>query len=303
MNHNMPKYLEPGDEVAIVALSKHTDPVNIGPAIHILESWGLKVVLARNMRAPSHQTFAGTDTERLEGLQEMIQNRNVKAIFCSRGGYGLTRIIDRIDFRPLIEHPKWIVGFSDISVLLNQVMHYGIPSVHGIMAFQFKDNKYLPSVESLKTALFGQPYRIEARPHFLNIKGTANAPVAGGNLTMLTNMLGTASDLDVSGKILLIEEVEEYIYKIDRMMVHLARAGKLKNLKGVIVGHMTCMLDNEIPFGKDANEVIREHVENLDIPVCFGFPVGHEPDNMAVFFGKKAYMDISADKTVVRFTS
>jgi muramoyltetrapeptide carboxypeptidase len=303
MNPNVPKFLAPGDEVAIVALSKQTDFSNIDPAIQILENWGFKVSLAKNLFVPSHNTFAGPDNERLESLQQMIDNRNIKAIICSRGGYGLTRIIDQIDLTSLIEYPKWIVGFSDISVLLNLAVKNNVPAVHGIMAFQFKDDKYKPSLDSLKKVLLGQPYSIEVRPHSLNIHGTAKAPVVGGNLTMLINTLGTPSEFDTSGKILLIEEVEEYLYKIDRMMVHLKRGGKLNGLAGVIVGYMTKMLDNDIPFGKDANEIIRDHVHDMNIPVCFGFPSGHEADNLAVPFGIDVFLEVSTEKTVLSIIS
>jgi muramoyltetrapeptide carboxypeptidase len=301
MNSIIPERLSPGAEVAIVAVSKKIDFKNIEPAIEILEDWGLKVRLAQNIYSTLHNAFAGTDQERLEGLQEMINNKNIKAIFCSRGGYGVTRIIDQIDFNPLIEYPKWIIGFSDISVLLNQAAQNNVASIHGLMAFQFQDKKYKASLDSLKKALFEETCSIPVQPHRLDVQGLAKAPVVGGNLTMITNVLGTPSDFDTSGKILLIEEIEEYLYKIDRMMVHLKRAGKLKNLAGVIIGHMTDMMDNDIPFGREVYEIIHEHVGRLNIPVCFGFPSGHEPDHLAVQFGREAYFEVSERGTLLRF--
>jgi muramoyltetrapeptide carboxypeptidase len=301
MNCLRPTLLTAGDELAIVAVSKRIDFQTIEPAVGVLEGWGLKVKLAENLKADSHQTFAGTDNERLDGIQAIINDPHIKAIICSRGGYGATRIIDKIDFRPLQQYPKWIIGFSDITVLLCQSLNHNVESIHAPMAFQFNKPEYRNSVEFLKQLLFEEKYTITSNPNPLDVFGSTKAPVIGGNLTMLTNMLGTATEFDPSGKILLLEDIEEYVYKMDRMMVHLKRAGKLKNIAGAIIGHMTDMLDNEIPFGKTVNEVILEHFEGLNIPVCFGFPSGHEPDNLAIPFGRTAEFEVSAKGTFLRF--
>ncbi len=295
-----PHPLKSGDTVAIAGVSKKIAVEELMPAVELLNSWGLEVLLAENLKK-NHHIYSGTDDERLNGFQEMINHPKVKAILCSRGGYGATRIIDQIDFKPLVQHPKWIIGFSDITVLLNCALLHQVEAIHGPMAFQFKDEKYQNSVESLRRILFGEPYEIRIPPHALNITGTAKGPLGGGNLTMLTNMLGTAYELDLSGKILLLEDIEEYVYKIDRMMVHLKRAGKLQNLAGVIVGHFTDMLDNDPPFGKTVYEVILEHVGKENIPVAFGFPTGHEPDNMALFFGRETTLEVTEKGTRLFF--
>ncbi len=287
-----PQPLKSGDTIAIVGVSKKIAVEELMPAVELLNSWGLEVLLAENLKKNYH-IYSGTDDERLNGFQEMINHPKVKAILCSRGGYGATRIIDQVDFKPLVQHPKWIIGFSDITVLLNSALLHQVESIHGPMAFQFKDEKYQTSIESLRQLLFGEPYVVMASPNALNIPGIAKGPIAGGNLTMLTNMPGTKYDLDLSGKILLLEDIEEYIYKIDRMMVHLKRAGKLQTLAGVIVGHFTDMLDNDPPFGKTVHEVILEHVGKENIPVAFGFPAGHEPENMALFFGREATLEVT----------
>lgn len=303
MEYKKPELLKPGDQVAIVAVSKKVAFNEVEPAIKILESWGLKVLLSKNHWFSSQDIFAGTDQERLENLQIMIDDKKIKAIFCSRGGYGATRIIDEVNFKPLSDYPKWIIGFSDITVLLNHTLTENVESIHGPLAFQFKDKNYASSIEYLKRLLFEAEYSVSVKSHPLDIFGTANATIAGGNLTMLINMLGTKSEPDFSGKIFLLEEVEEYLYKVDRMMVHLKRAGKLRNLAGAIVGHMTNMLDNDIPFGKSVYEIIHEHLSGLNIPVCFGFPSGHEPENVALPFGRKAHFEVSPKGTRLEFDS
>lgn len=296
-----PSPLQKNDKIALVATSKRVTSQEIEPAIQALESWGLKVWLGRNIYKTDN-VFAGLDEERAADLQEALDNPQIKAIFCARGGYGATRILDQIDFAKLIEYPKWIIGFSDITALLSASLSKNVESVHAMMPFKFGDPRYLPSLDSLKKFLFGESYSITVKGHELNIPGTAEAPVVGGNLTMICNMIGTRGDVDTEGKILLLEDIEEYLYRIDRMMVHLKRAGKLRNLAGIIVGHMTNMLDNDPPFGKTANELIHDHVRDLNIPVCFNFPSGHEPQNMAIPFGRPARLTIEKNRVDLRFS-
>lgn len=300
MDNINPAFLSPGDEVAIIAIGKKVEEKDIYPAVEIITGWGLKVRLGKNI-FKSHLIFAGSDSERLSDLQEMIDDKDVKAIFCARGGYGATRIIDGLDFSSLAQGPKWLIGFSDITALLTLGTEKNFFPLHALMPFQFKLPEYEKSVKSIRNALFGENHSISSAPNILNKVGKVKAPVTGGNITMLTHVIGTASDFNARGKILLLEEVEEYLYRLDRLMVHLKRAGKLDGLAGVIVGHMTYMLDNGSPYGKDAMEIIHEHVSDLGIPVCFGFPAGHEPDNLAIPFGIPADFEVNENGAVLKF--
>ncbi len=286
-----PGYLKKGDTIGIVATARSVKPEEIEPAVRILESWGLKVVLSDYLYEVSGQ-FAGEDKVRKAALQHMINNPDIKAIACARGGYGTTRIIDCIDFTPLLHTPKWVIGFSDITVLLYQLYKVGVESIHGIMPGLFHKPEMKESVESLRRALFGHHMEIVTPYQPLNKLGTASGPVVGGNLSIINNIIGTGSDIDTAGKILFIEDLDEYLYHVDRMMVHLKRAGKLQRLKALVVGGMSDMNDNPTPFGKDAYEIIHEHVSSYDYPVCFGMPIGHEAINLAIPFGREATITI-----------
>lgn len=299
MNFSVP-FLSPGDEAAIIAIGKKVEEQDIQPAVRMIEEWGLKVRLGKNI-FKSHLIFAGTDEERLSDLQEMINDRDIKVIFCARGGYGASRIVDRVDFSALAGNPKWIVGFSDVTSLLTVGAAMNFQALHALMPFQYNQIEYRASVESVRKALFGQRYDLRAAAHPLNVYGAAYAPVTGGNITILCASLGIRNAFETRGKILLLEEVEEYLYRLDRLMVHLKRAGKLENLAAVVVGHMTHMQDNETPYGKNAYEIIHEHVGSLGIPVCFGFPSGHEPDNMAIPFDIPARLNVDQDGAQLTF--
>jgi len=300
MKKNGLAFLAPGDEAAIIAIGKKVEKEDILPAVRIIEGWGLKPRLGKNI-FKSHLIFAGSDNERLSDLQEMIDDRNIKAIFCARGGYGATRILDRVNFSSLAGSPKWIVGFSDVSALLVLGAEKHFYPLHGPMPFQYGLPEYARSVESVRTVLFGQPYSIYSEAHPFNIQGEVRAEVTGGNITMLVHSTGVPSSFDPRGKILLLEEVEEYLYRLDRLMTHLKRAGKLEGLAGVIVGHMTNMQDNDTPYGKTAYEIVLEYTAGLGVPVCFGFPSGHEPDNMAVPFNVPARFSVSRDGALLEF--
>jgi muramoyltetrapeptide carboxypeptidase len=227
-------------------------------------------------------------------MQMMLDHPEVKAIFCARGGYGTVRIIDRLNFDYFEQHPKWIVGYSDITALHSHIhTQFGIETLHAIMPVNFGEAGSDVAVESLRDVLFGEApdYHIPAAP--LHIEGEARGILTGGNLSILYSLSATSSDIDTEGKILFIEDLDEYLYHIDRMMINLHRAGKLSNLKGLIVGGMSRMNDNKVPFGKNAEEIIYDYASGLNIPVCFGFPAGHQPDNRALILGREVNMSVS----------
>lgn len=251
-----------------------------------LQSWGFKVKLGTTVGHQFHY-FSGTDERRLHDLQNMMDDNEVKAIFCARGGYGLSRIIDQLDFKQFKKNPKWIIGYSDVTLLLNHVFtRYGICTLHAPMAAAFNDgafgNEY---VQSLRHALLGFKTNYQCDPHHLNRKGTAEGKLVGGNLALLAHATGTPSQLKTKRKILFIEDVGEYIYAVDRMLHQLKRSGQLDHLEGLIVGGFTDMKDTTIPFGKNVYEVIHDAVKEYDYPVCFDFPVGHQKENYALKLG------------------
>lgn len=294
-----PPYLKKGDKIAITCPAKKL-PHEIGSAIKLLESWGLEVVLGDTVTASHHQ-YAGTDEVRTNDLQRFLDDSSVKAIVAARGGYGTIRIIDQLDFTSFINNPKWIIGFSDITVLHCHIHAIcGIETIHGQMPLNVPDGTR-PSLESLKKALFGEAihYRIETAP--LNRIGTTEGTIIGGNLTLLTILNGSVSEMDYTDKILFIEDIGEYLYSIDRMMWHLKRSGKLSLLKGLIVGGFTDLKDNDIPFGETAEEIIAAHVREYNYPVCFNFPAGHISDNHALILGKMVTLKIEKEVTDLFF--
>jgi len=283
-----PAYLKRGDKVAIVATARKVAPEEMALAMKTFSRCGLAVGEDENLYA-SHNQYAGTDEQRLESLQRMLDDESIKAIFCARGGYGTVRIIDRADFSGFVRSPKWVVGFSDITVLHSHIhTNFGIETLHAIMPYSFFHEKLsLESIESLRTALFGEPLLYDYANDFPYRPGYAKGVIVGGNLSLLYALDGTASDLDPEGKILFIEDLDEYLYHFDRMMMKMKRSGKLGNLAGLIVGGLTEMHDNTIAFGKSAYEIIQDVVADYDYPVCFGFPAGHIADNRALILGRE----------------
>ncbi len=288
MKH-LPSPLQKGDTVAIVATARKISKEEIEPSVEILNNWGLHVVFAPNL-FKEHDQFAGTDKERTAGLQWALDNKKIKAVFIARGGYGTLRIIDNIDLKKFVENPKWVVGYSDTTILHSYLLNAGVASIHGTMPFQFKQNE--EATESLRKALFGEKQEYECQGHLLNRKGEAKGEVVGGNLSLLYALSGSDTDIETKGKILFIEDLDEYLYHIDRMMLQLKRSGKLKNLKALIVGGMTEMRDNKIPFGKTAEQIIFDAVKEYKYPVCFNFPAGHIQRNLAFYIGKKAHLKV-----------
>lgn len=263
-------------------------------AVNLLTSWGLEVVLGDTVNASYHQ-FAGDDAFRAADLQRFIDDDSVKAIIAARGGYGTIRMIDMVDFSRLQTNPKWIVGFSDITLLHSHIIsNYNLPCIHGQMPLNIPDASAY-SLETLRKALFGEElsYKIDANPQ--NRIGDSSGILIGGNLSLLLAMSGSVSDMDYSDKILFIEDVGEYLYAADRMLRALKRAGKLKNLAGLIVGGFTDMKDNDIPFGQTLPELIIDVVADYSYPVCFDFPAGHIPNNCSLVLGKTINLSVQTN--------
>ena len=294
----IPSKLTRGDKIGIVSTARKISLEELSHAINTLESWGLELVLAENLFEDDNQ-FAGAVKQRTTDLQSMINNDKIKAILCARGGYGTVQIIDNIDFANLKKNPKWIVGYSDVTVLHSHLHNLGVASIHATMPINFATNTK-DALKSLKESLFREGTIAECDPHPLNKKGRIEAEIVGGNLSILYSLLGSDSDIDTDGKILFIEDLDEYLYHIDRMIMNLKRNGKFENLKALIVGGMSDMNDNNIPFGKTAEQIILEHTKKYNFPICFGFPAGHINDNSAIVFGVKSLLEISAKK--VRLT-
>jgi len=303
-----PPYLKKGDKIGIVAPSGKIVKEKFLPALDIFKSWGVEIVLGENL-FNTHHTYAGTDEQRLSDFQKMLDDDSIKAIICARGGYGMVRIIDKMDFTNFVRNPKWITGFSDITVLHNHIhKNFLTETIHGIMPLSFP--KSAAAVEFLRKALFGEKLNYDLTPDpspkergtCENRSGVAEGTIVGGNLAIIYSLSGTNSDINTDGKILFIEDLNEYLYNIDRMILNLKRTGKLKNLAGLIVGGMSDMKDNEIPFGKTAEEIIWDAVKECDYPVCFGFPAGHIDENYALILGRNAKLIVEKNKTCLDFS-
>lgn len=298
----VPPFLVPGDSVYLLSTARSISLEECQPAIHFWQQKGISVIVGETI-GKVNQQFAGTDELRLLDFQRALDNPDVKAILCARGGYGTVRIMDNIDWNRFVQHPKWIVGYSDVTYLLNHVSNYfGIASLHATMPINYAGNS-TEAVESLYQIITGNdsPYLIPA--HQLNRSGRAVGDLTGGNLSILHNMTGTPSGVQTHGKILLLEDLDEYLYHIDRMMINLKRAGKLEGLSGLIVGGFTQMKDNTIPFGYTAEQIILEHVAAYNYPVCFGFPAGHIPDNRALCIGRRMELTVTPENNEVRLRS
>jgi muramoyltetrapeptide carboxypeptidase len=294
-------YLKKGDKIAITCPAKKL-PKPMDDAVALLKSWGLEVVIGETVNASYHQ-FAGDDELRAKDLQRFIDDDSIKAIIAARGGYGTVRIIDKVDFSKFAANPKWIVGFSDITVLHAHLFaNYQAQTIHGQMPVNIPDaSKY--SLDTLRKALFGEELSYQFNSHHLNRIGEAAGPVIGGNLSLLVAILGSISDYSYDGKILFIEDVGEYMYSVDRMIRALDRAGKLKNLAGLIVGGFTDLKDNDIPFGQAVPEIVMEVVKNYNYPVCFDFPAGHIPDNQSLILGQSLTLKVDQMHVTANYTS
>ena len=288
-----PPFIKAGDKVGVAAPGRKISIEEFKAAANVMLSWGVELVQAPNMFSNAHSYLAGTDPERIADFQNLIEDPNIKAIICARGGYGMTRILDNIDFSNLLKYPKWIVGFSDITAMHLRLAKLGIHSIHGTMPVLFSRTDSSPSVESLWSVLKGDQKVLAVPPDKMNRHGVATGQVIGGNLSLVADAIGTSNDPDTSDKILVLEEIEEYTYKIDRMLMHLIRSGKMNNLAGLVVGHMTDIKEPELPFGQSVKEIIMEKVSALGYPVSFNFPIGHENPNLAWIHGSLMTLSVA----------
>ncbi|MFV5696865.1 S66 peptidase family protein [Flavobacterium sp. ZT3R17] len=294
-----PPILQKGDTIAILATARKNIDDNLKPAIDLLHSWGLEVIIGKSIGLDDNQ-LAGTDEQRAADFQEQMDNPNIKAIWCVRGGYGTVRMIDLLDFTKFKQHPKWIIGFSDVTVLHNHLNTMGFKSIHGIMPISIP--KATPeAIESLRIAMFGEPLKYTIEPFGMNRFGDASGELVGGNLSILYSLFGSQSAIDCTNKILFIEDLDEYLYHIDRMMMNLKRNGCLESIKGIIVGSMSKMKDNDIPWGKNALEIIEDVTKKYNIPVIYNFPAGHIHDNRALILGSKVTLHLDKNSSSVIF--
>ena len=297
--------LKAGDLVALAATARKVSPGEVEASVRLLESWGLRVAVPEGLFEADNQ-MAGSDARRAERFQKLIDDREVRAIICARGGYGTVRMIDRVDFAPLAKNPKWVVGYSDVTVLHSHIgRHCGIPTLHATMPLNVPADACrtaYPATESLRQVLF------EGKVHYefvnegvaANRQGCCAAPVVGGNLSVLYSLLGSASDIDTEGRILLLEDLDEYLYHIDRMMMALRRAGKLQGLRGLLVGAMSDMHDNAVPFGRTAEEIVRDAVADYGYPVAFNCLFGHiGTENRALPLGVETKVRVASDSVAI----
>jgi muramoyltetrapeptide carboxypeptidase len=295
----LPPYLKKGDKIAITCPAKKL-PHPMTDAIALLQLWGLEVVLGDTVTASYHQ-FAGDDDLRARDLQRFIDDDSIKAIIAARGGYGTIRMIDKVDFSRFAQNPKWLIGFSDITVLHTHLFaNYRAQSIHGQMPVNIPDAS-ARSLDTLRKVLFGEDLHYEYKAHNLNRVGNSKGILVGGNLSLLVAVSGSVSDIDYTGKILFIEDVGEYLYAIDRMLRCLKRAGKLEKLAGLIVGGFTDVKDNDIPFGQTVPEIVMDIVKEYNYPVCFDFPAGHIPDNCSLIFGRVVDLSVRQHQVSVKF--
>lgn len=291
-----PSFLKANDKVVILSPSGKIEAQWVEGLKAVLESYGLVVSVSEHALCAKGR-FAGTDDERIQDLQEAINDAEVKAIFCSRGGYGLARIIDKIDFSALKENSKWIVGFSDITVLHNALSRVGVASIHGIMAKHI--TMKAEGLENLMSMLFGTEVSYEISAHELNKIGEASGELVGGNLSVLYGLRGTPFDIDYSGKILFIEDLGERLYHIDRMMQNLRLGGVFEQIVGLVVGQFTD-IDEDDSFSGGVYGVIRDAVKDYNIPVCFNFPAGHVDNNQPLKMGANYKLEVLKDKTILK---
>lgn len=304
MKLTTPAYLKKGDSIAIIApagVLKNRKKV-IDKAKALAESWGLHVVYGENLFNQNHH-FAGTDKERSADFQKALDNPNIKAIWSARGGYGSVRIIDELDYTKFLEHPKWIIGYSDITAFHNHIHNLGVETIHGIMGTSFQDDPEViaASITSLKKALFGEQLQYTIKSSSYNRGTSMKGELVGGNIAILASMLGSKSQISTKGKILFIEEIGEYKYSIDRMLQSLKRAGYFDGVKGIIVGDMSRIKRNTTKWGSTIQQLVLDAVDNPNIPILFGFPAGHEPDNRALILGRNVTVTLGGETSTVSF--
>ena len=302
MPFKIPPYLKKGDTIGITCPAGYITLQEIQPAVTKMQEWGYAIKIGDTVGKRDF-TFGGTDEERLKDFQQMLDDKTIKAIMCARGGYGAVRIIDSIDFKKFVLHPKWIIGFSDVTVIhahLNK--NFGIASIHSKMCNSFPDDwskaepVQIETIESIQKCLAGEKMKYTAIPNEKNKPGIADGILIGGNLKTLETLAGSKSDINTDGKILFVEDTGEYLYSIDRMFWNMKRTGKLSKLKGLIIGGFK-VKPSEDPaeeFGKNIYEIVLEKIKDYNYPVCFDFPVGHQKNNFALKCGVKHKLSITA---------
>jgi muramoyltetrapeptide carboxypeptidase len=295
----IPPYLKKGDTIGITCPAGYMAAEKAATCITVLQQWGYEVMVGKTLGSASPNYFSATDEERRDELQAMLDDKNILAILCGRGGYGVGRIIDQLDFTAFKKNPKWLIGFSDITVLHSHIYsNLKIASLHAPMAAAFNDGEYTNEfIQSLQKTIAGKKSKYSCAAHTFNKQGTVTGALVGGNLSLLAHLTGTASDINTKNKILFIEDIGEYIYSTDRMLYQLKRSGKLDQLAGLIIGGFTDMKDTERPFGKTVYEAIKDIIAEYDYPVCFGFPVSHGKENYALKVGVQYQLKINKNKT------
>jgi muramoyltetrapeptide carboxypeptidase len=294
--------LKKGNTIGITCPAGYMVAEKAQTCITVLQQWGYEVMVGKTLGSNSATYFSATDEERRDELQAMLDDKNIHAILCGRGGYGVGRIIDQLDFTKFKKNPKWLIGFSDITVLHSHFYtNLKIASLHAPMAAAFNDGEYKNEfIQSLQKAITGKKTKYSCAVHSFNTKGLATGELVGGNLSLLAHLTGTASDINTKNKILFIEDIGEYIYSIDRMLYQLKRSGKLDSLAGLIIGGFTDMKDTERPFGKTVYEAIKDLIATYTYPVCFGFPVSHGKENYALKVGCKYELKITGKSVVLK---
>jgi muramoyltetrapeptide carboxypeptidase len=295
----IPPYLKKGDTIGILATARKVDMAPLQPAIALLKSWGLNVVVGKTIGLDNNQ-LAGADWQRATDLQDMLDNPAIKAIWCGKGGYGTVRIVDRIDFTKFKKKPKWFIGFSDATVLHSHINNMDIATMHALVSISV--SRATPqAIESFRKGLFGEKLSYTIAPHTYNKTGKASGELVGGNLSVLYSIMGSKSEADYKGKIIFIEDLDEYLYHIDRMIMNLERNDYFKNVKGIVIGAMSKMRDNDIPWGHDALQIIQDITKEYNIPICFNFPAGHIQDNRTLIMGSQITLDVTAAGTKITF--
>ena len=300
-NQKHPENLKKGDTIAIVSTARKVSRIELASAMLFAKKMGLEVQLGITIDAEKNQ-YAGDDALRAQDFQDLLDSPHIKAIWCARGGYGTIRMVDVLDFTRFIQHPKWLIGYSDVTVLHSHINRLNIPTIHGQMSLEI-EKKSQATRDTLQQTLFGEhpgiSYSLDSS--LLSRSGKASGILVGGNLSVLYSILDSPSELDWQGKILFIEDLDEMLYHIDRMMQNLKRSGRLKNLAGIIVGGMSQMRDNTIAFGKTAHQIIFEAIQEYQYPVCFNFPAGHIHDNRALVFGTKATLVVTSKQATLSY--
>ncbi|MBN8834618.1 MAG: LD-carboxypeptidase [Niastella sp. SCN 39-18] len=301
MKIKVPPYLQKDDIIGITCPAGYMAYEKARVCIETLQRWGFQVMVGKTLGSESTHYFSGTDEERRDEMQAMINDPSIKAILCGRGGYGASRIIDQINFKKLEKNPKWIIGFSDITVFHTHLFSkMGIASLHAPMAAAFNDDGYKNEyILSLKKALTGKKNKYTCNPHPFNNTGKATGKLIGGNLTLLANMIGTPSDYNTANCILFIEDIGEYLYSSDRLLLQLKRSGKFKKIKGLVLGGFTDTKDTDRPFGKSMDEILQEYTLALQVPVCFHFPVSHNKENVALKIGLNYTLQVTKNKVTL----